>query len=99
MSCILKFSVTRADLVRAFVRTDAELAEAIRMELLGRSMWLDPDKFEISVTNGVAKVTGSVEKRSTVDTIRRFLNLTPGIVSAEVDVTWTVDDGGLTTKP
>ncbi len=91
--------VTRADLVRAFVRSDEELVEAIRMELFGRSMWLDPDKFEVTVKDGVARVTGAVEKRSTVETIKRFLNLMPGIVAAEVDVTWTKDDGGLTTEP
>lgn len=91
--------VTRADLVRAFVRSDEELVEAIRMELLGRSMWIDPDKFEVTVTDGVAKVSGAVEKRSTVETIQRFLDLTPGIVASEVDIAWTLDDGGLTTEP
>ncbi len=91
--------VTRADLVRAFVQTDEELVEAIRMELLARSMWLDPDKFEVTVDNGAARVTGEVLKRSTVETIERFLHTLPGVASAEVDVTWTEDDGGLTTEP
>jgi CBS domain-containing protein len=89
--------VTRADLVRAFVRTDEQLVEAIRMELFGRSMWLDPDKFEVTVKDGVARVTGAVEKRSTAETIARFLSLMPGVVSADVEISWTKDDGGLTT--
>ena len=37
--------VTRADLVRAFVRSDAELAETIRDEVLLHILWLDPTLF------------------------------------------------------
>jgi len=91
--------VTRADLVRAFVQTDEQLVETIRMELLGRSMWMDPDKFEVTVEHGAAKVTGEVLKRSTAETIERFLHTVPGVLSAETDITWTEDDGGLTTEP
>ena len=91
--------VTRADLVRVFVRTDAELVEAIRMDLLGRTMWIDPGKFEITVDHGAAKVRGTVLKRSTAELIERFLHCVPGVVSAETDIAWTEDDGGLTTEP
>jgi CBS domain-containing protein len=88
--------VTRADLVRAFVRTDEELVEQIRIELLARSMWLDPDKFGVTVQHGAAKVTGAVQKRSTAEIIARFLALVPGVVSAETDISWEIDDGGVT---
>jgi CBS domain-containing protein len=91
--------VTRADLVRAFVRTDEQLVEAIRMELFGRMMWIDPDKFEITVDQGTAKVSGAVLKRSTAELIERFLHTVPGVVAAETHITWTEDDGGLTTAP
>ena len=91
--------VTRADLVRAFVQTDEQLIEAIRMELLGRTMWLDPDKFEVTVEHGAARVTGEVLKRSTAETIERFLHTVPGVLSVETAISWTEDDGGLTTAP
>ena len=37
--------VTRADLVRAYTRTDEELERTIREEVLLRSLWLDPASF------------------------------------------------------
>ena len=85
--------VTRADLVRAFVLTDADLAEAIRREVLILTMWLDPDKFEVVVDHGVAHVHGAVQKRSTAEMTARFVTMFPGVVSAETDITWTEDDG------
>jgi CBS domain-containing protein len=88
--------VSRADLVRAFVRTDAQLEETIRREVLIRDMWLDPDKFEVHVDHGAATVTGTVIKRSTADVIGRLLAMVPGVVSAETDITWDIDDGGVT---
>jgi predicted transcriptional regulator len=88
--------VSRADLVRAFVQTDAELEQTIRTEVLIRDMWLDPDKFTVSVDHGVARVTGTVIKRSTAEVIARLLAMVPGVVAAETDITWDIDDGGVT---
>jgi CBS domain-containing protein len=88
--------VSRADLVRAFVRTDAELEETIRTEVIIREMWLDPDKFEVKVDHGVATVTGTVMKRSTAEVIARLLAMVPGVVSVTTDIAWDVDDGGVT---
>jgi CBS-domain-containing membrane protein len=91
--------VTRADLVRAFVQSDDELAQSIRNEFLIRDLWLDPDKFEITVDHGVAKISGTVIKRSTAEVIERLVTTVPGVLSAECHITWDVDDGGLTTAP
>jgi CBS domain-containing protein len=88
--------VTRADLVRAFVRADEELVEAIRQEVLVRTMWLDPDRFAVTVDHGAARVTGAVQKRSTAELVERFLAMVPGITSVETDIAWTEDDGGVT---
>ena len=87
--------VTRADLVRAFVRTDAELAEDIRSELLRRELWIDTEKFEVSVDHGVATVRGEVGRRSTAEIVERMLANFPGVLATETEITWTEDDGGL----
>lgn len=84
--------VTRADIVRAFVRTDAELAVAIRDEVLLRRMWLDPRDFQVSVTDGIATVKGSVGRRSTATMVKEMVEMLPGIVAVEADVSWSVDD-------
>lgn len=84
--------VTRADLVRAYLRTDEELARTIREDVLLRILWLDPAAFTVDVRNGEATVTGSVERRSTAAIVEETIKLVPGIVDATVDVSWTVDD-------
>jgi CBS domain-containing protein len=89
--------ISRADLVRAFVRSDDELTETIRSEVLIREMWLDPDRFTVRVDHGTAYVEGTVQKRSTADVIARLLAMVPGIVATETTITWTEDDGGVTT--
>jgi CBS domain-containing protein len=84
--------VTRADLVRAFVRSDEELADTIRTEVLLRAMWLNPERFTIEVTDGNARVQGTVERRSTAEMLARFVRMVPGIVSVNADIAWTTDD-------
>jgi CBS domain-containing protein len=83
--------ITRADLVRAFVRSDEELAETIRQEIVLGAMSLDPVLFDISVTGGIAKVRGRVDRRSDAELLERLIRTVPGIVSTDVDVSWVAD--------
>ena len=84
--------VTRADLVRAFVRSDDELADTIREEVLLRIMWLDPAGFTVRVTHGVATITGHAERRSTAEAIETAIAMVPGIVGVKADITWSFED-------
>ena len=84
--------LTRADLVRAYLRTDDELAATIREDVLLRILWLDPAAFEVVVDRGEASVRGHVERRSTASAIEDAVAMVPGIISVAVDVTWSVDD-------
>jgi CBS domain-containing protein len=84
--------VSRADLVRAFIRSDEELARTIREDVLLRVLWLDPALFTVEVEDGVASVGGSVERRSTTQMIERCIGLVPGIVGVDMTVGWSLDD-------
>jgi CBS-domain-containing membrane protein len=84
--------VTRADLVRAYVRSDDELASSIREDVLRRIMWLDPALFAVIVTDGAASISGRVERRSTAEMIERAVGMVPGIMNVHADVTWATDD-------
>jgi CBS domain-containing protein len=84
--------VTRADLVRAYVRSDDELAATIRDEVLLHVLWLDPASFDLSVKNGVATIRGHVERRSTAEMMDHLIAMVPGIIGVQVDVNWAVDD-------
>jgi CBS domain-containing protein len=85
--------VTRSDIVRAYVRTDAALAGAIRDDVLLRSLWLDPSTFSVDVLNGAVTITGHVDRRSTAEMIERAIAFVPGVVAVTASVSWSVDDG------
>lgn len=84
--------VSRADLVRAYVRSDAELAATIRQDVILRMMWLDPAMFTVVVKDGVASISGRVERRSTAEMIEHSVRMMPGIVAVHASVTWSMDD-------
>jgi len=91
--------ISRADLVRAYIRTDDDLAATIRDEILHRILWLDPDLFSVTVTDGHVRIRGWVERRSTLELLDWATRLVPGVIDVEIDVTWSLDDsegGGLT---
>jgi CBS domain-containing protein len=87
--------VTRADLVRSYVRTDEELAETVRNDVLVDTLWLDPKEFEVSVTDGVATIRGHVDRRSSAEMIARTAVLVPGVRDVVAEVTWNIDDAEL----
>ena len=84
--------VTRADLVRAYVRSDDELARTIREDVLLRILWLDPSLFTVEVVDGRATIGGHVERRSTAEMVGRTVAMVPGIVDVQATVTWSTDD-------
>ena len=84
--------VSRGDLVRAYVRSDEDLAATIRQDVILRGLWLDPDPFTVVVTDGVASISGRVERRSTAEMIERSVRMVPGVVDVHASVTWSLDD-------
>jgi CBS domain-containing protein len=87
--------VTRADLVRSYVRSDEELARTIRFEVIRELLWLDPAAFTIDVHDGVATISGSVERRSTAEMIGRMTAMVPGIIDVDASVGWRIEDRDL----
>jgi CBS domain-containing protein len=87
--------VTRADLVRAYLRSDEELVRTIREDVLLKALWLDPASFEVVATNGDVWITGRVERRSTAAIVEETIRLVPGIVSVRADIRWALDDRDL----
>jgi CBS domain-containing protein len=84
--------VTRSDLVRAFVRDDAEIHDEIVHELLGRTLWLDQDAVEAEVRDGSVLLTGEVRTRSDAALLERLVTRVPGVVAVDSKVHWRLDD-------
>jgi len=84
--------VTRADVIKTYLRPDGELADAIRSDVLADAMWLDPADFSVRVVDGVVHLAGKVERRSTAGLLRDMVLRTPGVVGASFTLHWELDD-------
>jgi CBS domain-containing protein len=84
--------VTRADLVRAFTRTDAELTREIEEDVLLRTLWISPGNVAIDVADGVVTVTGDVETRGQAELVTAYVRRVPGVVDVHAQLAWRVDD-------
>jgi len=82
--------VTRADLVRAFTRSDGEIEAEIRKELIGRTFWLQPADLDVVVRNGEVTVGGVVDTKSDAELLPELISQVPGVVSVESTLTWKV---------
>lgn len=80
--------VTRADLVRAFTRTDEEIADEIRNEIVKRTLWLAPDAVEITVEKGNVVLAGQVETATDAELLPVFVERVPGVISVSTELTY-----------
>ncbi|HSW41435.1 MAG TPA: CBS domain-containing protein [Patescibacteria group bacterium] len=85
--------VTRADVVRAYLRPDAELERLVREEVLAKTaLSMELDAFAVTVTGGVVRLAGRVDRRSLAETIVEVTHALGGIVGVESSLTWEIDD-------
>lgn len=72
--------VARSDLVKAFARDDASIAEEI-WHVLRHDLWIDATRLEIIVHQGAVTLSGELDSQSEVDLAQRFARRVPGVVS------------------
>ena len=87
--------ITRADIVRAFARTDEEIAQSVREDVLHQTLWLDPDAFDVEVDAGKVRIGGQAERRSEAEIIERIAAMVPGVTGVASELTWKFDDRGV----
>ena len=85
--------VTRADVVRVFARSDAELAAAVGAEIAARtSVSPEPGVLEVEVRDGDVRLAGTVERRSLAETIVAVARDVAGVLRVDDHLTWVEDD-------
>jgi CBS domain-containing protein len=84
--------VTRADLVRAFHRTDDEIEREISGDVLLSTLWIDPQRVSIAVANGEVSLSGKVETRTQAELVEAYVRRVPGVVDLRSKLEWSVDD-------
>jgi osmotically-inducible protein OsmY len=85
--------VTRADLVRAFVRSDSAIEQEIREDVIRRSLWIEPDLIEVEVHSGEVRLAGQVETKAEAELVPEFVQRVPGVVSVLSKLNWKSENG------
>ncbi len=83
--------VSRADVLRALVRADDELKQAVQRALL-EELWIDPSGLRIEVHEGVVILEGEVDRRSDKELAERWVSTIDGVVRVESRLTYRFDD-------
>jgi len=78
--------ITRADIVRAFTRSDAELLDEIRKDILRGTFWLEPGRVTVTVVDGEVTLRGDVETEADQELLPHFVAHVPGVISVDADL-------------
>ncbi len=84
--------VSRTDLLKVFLREDADIANEIREDVIRRTLWIDPDTIRAVVRDGVVTIEGQLERRSLIPVLERLVLSTEGVVAFEHRLTYLTDD-------
>jgi CBS domain-containing protein len=73
--------VSRADLVRAFARSDTEIRREIETEVVKQILWLDSTELDVAVDDGVVTLSGKLDSDTDIELLREFVRRVPGVVN------------------
>ncbi|ETK37085.1 CBS domain-containing protein [Microbispora sp. ATCC PTA-5024] len=84
--------VSRRDLLKVFVRPDADIAREVREEILERSLWVETSGVEVVVSGGVVTLRGRMTRRSEARIAVRMTQRVNGVVDVVDELEWQEDD-------
>jgi CBS domain-containing protein len=84
--------VSRSDLLKVFLRTDAEISREIREDVVRRTLWIDPTTIRVLVRDGVATLQGQIERRSLIPVFVALVHAVEGVVGVENRLSFMIDD-------
>lgn len=89
--------VSRADLLRLFLRRDRAIREEITGDLLVKTLGLAPGAVTVDVVDGKVSLAGVVDRRSLVPVVTELCRGVDGVVEVEAHLGYKADDRLLTT--
>jgi CBS domain-containing protein len=84
--------VTRADLLKVFLRPDLAIRWEVEHDVIGGRMGLAAGEVQVGVRDGAVALHGEVERRSQVTALVRQVQAVEGVVEVDGGLTWRVDD-------
>ncbi|WP_433221538.1 CBS domain-containing protein [Dactylosporangium sp. CS-047395] len=86
--------VTRRDLLKVFLRTDAEIRGEILAEALDGLVGVDPSQLRVEVDDGVVTLLGEVDRGSLVPSLVRQIERVDGVVDVVSHLSFDIDESG-----
>ena len=84
--------VTRADLLKVFLRPDEDLRFDVLDHVVGGLLRLPAGTVEVEVRDGVVRLTGRVRRRSQAEALEKLAGAVDGAVAVESRLAWQVED-------
>jgi CBS domain-containing protein len=84
--------VSRSDLLKVFLRSDADIQSAVREDVIRRTLWIDPITIRVVVRDGVVTLEGQVERRSLIPVLVGLVHAIDGVVAVDDRLSFEVDD-------
>jgi CBS domain-containing protein len=91
--------ISRADLLRVFLRRDLTICEEITAEVLTRTLGLEPASVTVQVTDGRVTLSGIVSHSSLIPIAIRLCESVDGVIDVTNHLNYAVDDTGSTPRP
>jgi CBS domain-containing protein len=98
-SKVLVGIVSRADLLKAFLRSDADIEREIVEQVLRQTLWIDPAEVDATVAEGVVTLAGELESKSLCRIAVRMTAAVPGVIEVHDRLTYRLDDSHLGVEP
>ena len=84
--------ISRADLLKVFLRSDDQNAQEVRQDVFRRALGVDPDTIEVEVRDGGVTLTGQLERRSLIPITVSLVHGLDGVVDVVDRLDFEVDD-------
>jgi CBS domain-containing protein len=84
--------VSRADLLKVFDRSDADIRREIIRDVIVGEFMMAPSRFFLHVSDGVVVLQGRVERRNLLPHLVRAVQEVEGVVRVEDRLTYDLDD-------
>ena len=65
-------------LLRVFIRSDADIAEEVRENILGHSLWTEPNNATATVAHGIVTLAGRMHRRGDAQLAARITHRVNG---------------------
>ncbi len=89
--------VTPRDLLKVYLRTDDDIRREILGEVIAKYLGCDPDRAEVTVTDGIVTLRGEVERKSMVPLAAQVTRSVEGVVNVVNELAYAIDDSHLPT--